>query len=540
MDWHCCWHKAEVTPEECPYIGEGEEDLYALQRRRVVEKCLECPRFIDDIQRMRESGVALADLLPDLIDELQEQKAQLHSMGNFLNSKTREIRFLHELSMVLQSSLDLDEVLSVALTAITAGKGFGMNRAFLLMTDKERKNLQGYLGIGPKNYEEAWQIWQEIDHNKASLTAMAKNFLETKLSSEKAKFHDILEKMSVPLGDHTHIFNQALRERRPILVVDAFHNPEVDASLAHILGVDSFLVMPLISRNRRIGIIVADNCITHKEITAQDMQSLETFAFPVAFALERASLYERVQEDVDKLIAANQKLKEQQELILRMEKMALVGRITSSIAHSIRNPLLVIGGFARSLLKHIDENDPKREYLESITHEAKQLEDVLDELLSYSDSLYPARDMWDVNELVASVCREMEERVGQNRLTLAMDLAPALPMAFIDFKQIAFCIRTLLGHSMESSTAGGTISITTRQDGDDIVIEVVDAGQELSPEAREELVTPFSRTQELGSGIGLPLCRSILAKHGLPFYIESVPEGATRYTIKLPSRKEDS
>ncbi len=540
MDWHCCWHKAEVTPEECPYIGEGEEDLYALQRRRVVEKCLECPRFIDDIQRMRESGVALADLLPDLIDELQEQKAQLHSMGNFLNSKTREIRFLHELSMVLQSSLDLDEVLSVALTAITAGKGFGMNRAFLLMTDKERKNLQGYLGIGPKNYEEAWQIWQEIDHNKASLTAMAKNFLETKLSSEKAKFHDILEKMSVPLGDHTHIFNQALRERRPILVVDAFHNPEVDASLAHILGVDSFLVMPLISRNRRIGIIVADNCITHKEITAQDMQSLETFAFPVAFALERASLYERVQEDVDKLIAANQKLKEQQELILRMEKMALVGRITSSIAHSIRNPLLVIGGFARSLLKNIDENDPKREYLESITHEAKQLEDVLDELLSYSDSLYPARDMWDVNELVASVCREMEERVGQNRLTLAMDLAPALPMAFIDFKQIAFCIRTLLGHSMESSTAGGTISITTRQDGDDIVIEVVDAGQELSPEAREELVTPFSRTQELGSGIGLPLCRSILAKHGLPFYIESVPEGATRYTIKLPSRKEDS
>ena len=143
---------------------------------------------------------------------------------SFLNSKTKEISFLHELSLVLQTSLDLDEVLSVALTAITSGKGFGMNRAFLLMTDKERKHLKGYLGIGPMNYEEAWRIWQEIDQNKASLTAMARNFLENKLSSEKAKFHDILEKISVPLGDHDHIFNRALRERKPILVTDAFHS----------------------------------------------------------------------------------------------------------------------------------------------------------------------------------------------------------------------------------------------------------------------------------------------------------------------------
>ena len=189
----------------------------------------------------------------------------------------------------------------------------------------------------------------------------------------------------------------------------------MDARLAHILGVDSFLVMPLISRNRRIGIIIADNCITHKPITTQDMQSLETFAFPVAFALERASLYERVQEDVDKLIAANRKLQEQQELIVRMEKMALVGRITSSIAHSIRNPLLVIGGFARSLLRNIENDDPKREYLESIVGEAKQLEDVLDEVLNYSDSLYPARDMWDVNQLVTNVCGELAGRLEQHR-----------------------------------------------------------------------------------------------------------------------------
>lgn len=540
LDWECCWNKIEITDEECPYITEGEEDLFVSQKRRVVEKCLECPRFADDIRSMQECGAPLSDLLPYIISEFQDQKAQLQSMVSFLNTKTKEISFLHELSLVLQTSLDLDEVLSVALTAITSGKGFGMNRAFLLMTDKERRCLKGYLGIGPMNYEEAWRIWQEIDQNKASLTAMARNFLENKLSSEKAKFHDILEKISVPLGDHEHIFNRALRERKPILVTDAFHSQEVGSGLAHILGVDSFLVMPLISRNRRIGIIIADNCITHKTITSQDMQSLETFAFPVAFALERASLYERVRQDVNKLIAANRKLQEQQELIVRMEKMALVGRITSSIAHSIRNPLLVIGGFARSLLRNIEKDDPKREYLESIVSEAIQLEDVLNEVLNYSDSLYPTRDMWDVNQLVANVCREVAVRLEQHRITFSSELAPDLPMAYIDYKQVAFCIRSILTNSIDSRASESIIRIQTRLEGDEIIVEIADTGKDISPDATETLSAPFSSTEKLGSGMGLQLCRSILAKHGLPFDMKSIPEGGILYKIIIPIRKEEA
>ena len=253
--------------------------------------------------------------------------------------------------------------------------------------------------------------------------------------------------------------------------------------LARILGVDSFLIMPLISRNRRIGIILADNCITHKPITPQDMQLLETFAFPVAFALERASLYERLQEEVDKLTEANAKLKEQQELIVKMEKMALVGRITSSIAHSIRNPLMIIGGFARSLLKTVAENDRNREYLESIVHEAKQLEDVLDEVLSYADSLYPAMDTWDVNQLVTSVFDKFKEKLDQKGITCSIDLAAELPMAFIDYKQIAFCIRTILNTVMESSGVD-TMSLKTTLDGDAIAIEIQDNGKPPAIERR--------------------------------------------------------
>lgn len=540
MDWECCWTKEEIAPEECPYIAEGEEDLYALRRRRVVEKCLDCPRFAADLERALDAGFPLAGILPLVMTEYHAQKSQVQAMSSFLTNKTREIKFLHELSLVLQTSLDLDEVLSVAMTAITAGKGFGMNRAFLLMTDKERQYLKGYLGVGPRDYEEAWQIWQEIGQHNPTLREMARNFQKTKLSSEKVKFHDILQRISVPLRDQKHILNRALRERKPILVEDAFHNPDVDPQLARTLGVDSFLVMPLVSRNRRIGVLIADNCITHKPITPQDLQSMETFAFPVAFALERASLYERLQEEIGKLTAANEKLREQQELIVRMEKMALVGRITSSIAHSIRNPLMVIGGFARSLLKNVAANDDKRELLETIVREAKQLESALEDVLNYSDSLYPTRDWWDANQLVSGVCRELREKLAQKNVGVTLELAAELPAAYIDYRQIAYCVKTILNTAAEFMPDGGEVTVRTWQEGDAVVLGIADTGAALTHEALEALTTPFSETQDLGIGLGLPLCKTILEKNGIPFLMESSPAGGTTYTIRLPLHKEDN
>ncbi|MBI1922141.1 MAG: GAF domain-containing protein [Geobacter sp.] len=535
MTWECCWTKNEVSDEDCPLLGEGDQELRVSLRRRFVEKCLECPRFRNDLHKMDESGFPFAALLPTLVDEYLNQKAQLQSMLTFLDSRDREIKFLHELSVVLQTSMDLEEVLSVAMTAITAGKGFGMNRAFLLLTDKDRKSLKGFLGVGPRNYEEAWRIWEEVNENDLSLKEMARYFHNTKLLSEKMKFFDILEKLEVPLNETSHILIRALVDRKPILVENAFDNPQVDRGLTEILGVGSFLIMPLISRNRRIGVLIADNCITHKPITRQDLQSLETFAFPVAFAIERASLYERLQEELEKVTAANAKLQAQQELIVKMEKMALVGKITSNIAHSIRNPLMVIGGFARSLLKNAAADDPKREYLESIAVKAGELETVLDEVLAYSDAMHPAMDMWDLNQLVARVSEGLRE--SDKGAELSLDLAESLPTVFIDFKQITHCVRSAIAKIMELADTG-EVRIKTWQDADNVVLEIVSQ----RPVSNRELI---SRAQELfftadqaGAGLGVSLCKIILEQHGARFHFGESEQGGARCLIRLPIRKE--
>ena len=538
MDWECCWDRDVIALGDCPNIQEGDEDLLLSRRRRILEKCCDCPRFKRDLDRFRESGHPLAPVFSLVHDEHQRQKTQIQSLVSFLDNKTLEVRFLHELGSVLQSSVDLEEVLSVALTAITAGKGFGMNRAFLLLIDREHAMLNGFLAIGPRNFEEACQAWDEIASNDMDLQTLAQSFRLNKLSSERAKFHDILEQLSVPLSNQDHILIKALDGKHPLLIEDAFHHPDVEPALAHLLGVDTFLLMPLHSRNRRIGLIIADNCITHRRITDEDMHSLETFTFPVAFAIERASLYDRLQEELNRVTEAGNKLKEQQELIVRMEKMALVGRITSSIAHSIRNPLMVIGGFARSMLKTTPANDPKRDFIESIVSEARQLEGVLDEILNYSDSLYPTRDFWDVNQMVETVIKDLQGLLQQKGCECRFEPDTSLPHAYIDIKQISYCLRTLIINEFDGRS-GETVSIRTSGQDDSIRLSIEDTGRTVAQEELDALLTPFAITHDMGTGFGLALCRTMLEKQGIPLAVTAPPEGGITYTIILPTRKEE-
>ncbi len=519
---------------------DNERDLRFSLKRRLLEKCLECPRFDKDLDTLASTEPSLSVALRYLTAEFLDQKQQIQYMTGFLNTRNREMQFLHEIGIVLQTTVELDEVLSIAMTAITAGKGFGLNRAFLLLTDEERRNLTGYLGVGPRSYQEAWQIWEEIGKSDSSLREMARHFHDAKLNSEKVKFQDILEKLTIPLSDHTHIINRALFNGKPILVTDAFHNSDVAPEFAGILGIDTFLILPLVSRKRRIGVIIADNFITHKPITVQDMESMETLSFPVAFAIERASLYARLNEELEKLTDANNKLKEQQELIVKMEKMALVGKITSSVAHSIRNPLMIIGGFARSLEKSMGENDPKRNYVESILAEARKLEDALTEVLGYADSLFPAMDMWDVNELAGNVCAELKDRMEAQGITCSLDLGKNLPMAFMDYKQIAFCLRKIIGNSIESMPDGGSITVSTWMEKLCIVLEIRDKSKEMTHSIRDFISGSSYTEREQISALSVSLCKMILEKNSLSFQAEISAEGGMRYTIKLPVKKEET
>jgi signal transduction histidine kinase len=242
--------------------------------------------------------------------------------------------------------------------------------------------------------------------------------------------------------------------------------------------------------------------------------------------------------ELNRVTEASNKLKEQQELIVRMEKMALVGRITSSIAHSIRNPLMIIGGFARSILKSADPSDPKRDFIESIVSETQQLEGVLDEILNYSDSLYPTRDFWDVNQVLETAIRDLQDLFMQRSCECKFEPDTSIPHAYIDIKQISYCLRTLIISDIEGRT-GEIIRIQAIQHNDTIHVSIEDRDRKVSQEELDSLLTPFAITHDMGTGLGLALCRTMLDKLEIPLIVIAPPEGGITYTITLPTRKEE-
>jgi signal transduction histidine kinase len=433
----------------------------------------------------------------------------------------------------------MDEVISMALTAITSGKGFGLNRAILLLVDKDRQYLKGHIAVGPRSREEAGRIWHEIEEHDYSLKDMGQIFFEKKLPSEKEKFRDLLEILSVPMSRNEHLFITTLNEQKTRHIKNLYQETGIDLWQAENLGGGELLLVPLISRNRRIGLLLADNIINGLPITAEDVQSIETFALPVSFAIERAALYERLQEELTKVTTANTQLREQQELIVRMEKMALVGQIASNIAHTIRNPLTIIGGFARSLMKSTSQEDAKHSYIESIIRETRRLEEVLEEVLSYSESLHPTFDWWDVNQLITGVFAGLRDDLQLNHINCRFDLEPNLPKAKLDYKKISYCLRSLTTNAIEAMPAGGQIGIHSAQHNDELHITLTDTGPGMNAETIQSVTTPFFSTKESGSGLGLSLCSRILDEHGANLDIASDEDKGTTFTIRLKISRED-
>jgi signal transduction histidine kinase len=85
----------------------------------------------------------------------------------------------------------------------------------------------------------------------------------------------------------------------------------------------------------------------------------------------------------------------------------------------------------------------------------------------------------------------------------------------------------------------GTIEVETSSSGESVRLSVVDKVVTLSDEMKKALMTPFMETAVLGQGIGLPLCKVILERHGSSFRIEDLTGGGTRYSIILQKHKED-
>ncbi|MGQ9631721.1 MAG: sensor histidine kinase [bacterium] len=531
-----CWEMLNCRNEDCPAFGREDEACWFLMLTqcqgdeletnlldKFTERCLNCKVFQEAKDRARGRRSADA-LLIRTIDEITKT----------LILSDEKLGWINEVGAALGSTMDLEEVLRIILTGVTSGEALGLNRAFLFLVDRDKNILEGQMAIGPSSEEEAYRIWSQLAQNRLTLREIIER--NERLPESNKVVNDIVRRIRVPLTEPGGILVKSILERRTFNIIDARNNPEVDRDLLEIFGVDAFVVVPLISKGKAIGAILADNKFTRRPITNRDIYLLEAFASQASIAIERAELYRDLEEKVRQTEEAYRALQESQNRLIRAERLAAIGEVTAKVAHEIKNPLMSIGGFARLVLKRMGEEDPNIKYLGMIEKEVERLEGLLKDILSFSAPSEPNFQEGDINEVIQEALLLVNGELERSNIGVLLQLAPSLPAVSFDRGQIGQVLLNLFLNAIHAMPEGGELSVSSELAGEHVRITVGDTGVGIPEEHLDKLFVPFFTTKPNGSGLGLSISHQILRNHGGMIDVVSKVGVGTTFTVKLPTR----
>jgi signal transduction histidine kinase len=215
---------------------------------------------------------------------------------HLLRERNREYALLFQVLGVLHATSELEAVLRIVLTAVTAGSALGFNRALLFLIDPSGERLQGRAGLGPSSGEEAALIWGAVSAEE-SFSELAASAARSRPGS--SSFDRAALELSLSLSAAPSVFAEVVRSGHPIVVADADANPRVPTEFLAVVETKSFVVAPILARERTLGVIFADHHFTGREIGEDEVELLVNLAGHAGLAIEKAQLTARLEQRLD-------------------------------------------------------------------------------------------------------------------------------------------------------------------------------------------------------------------------------------------------
>ncbi|MDH7485869.1 MAG: ATP-binding protein [Anaerolineae bacterium] len=290
--------------------------------------------------------------------------------------------------------------------------------------------------------------------------------------------------------------------------------------------------LPLLTPEARVGVLILENRQRPGSFAAADMPFLQALADLIALAVENARLRKELQA-ARALEEANR----------------LEAELTSILAHEMRTPLTSIKGYSTALL--MDEvafsPETQREFLQIIDEECDTLQELIHDLLESSiidaGLLRIEPQPLRLPHLAQKVSDDMAHRAPQHRFLI--DFSPDFPIVDADPNRVEQVLRNLLDNAVKYSPDGGLIVIRGEVGQDEVVISVADQGVGIAPEHLNRLFEKFFRVTSalgrhvVGSGLGLPIARTIVESHGGRIWAESQLGQGTTFYFTLPLKGPD-
>jgi signal transduction histidine kinase len=442
--------------------------------------------------------------------------------------KVHRLSLLRKLAELMQGSMQIDRLLHLILTCVTAGTALGFNRARLFLVDKNQGIVYGKMAVGPSSFEEASKIWSEIASKYERLEDLIK--VSEDNYRNDTPLHMITRLMAYSLMDEKEIIVSCIKTKKFILEKNAFHNPTIDKKFAGMIDANEFVCVPLVVKEEAIGVICADNVYSGKPITENQVELLNTFANRAALAIANAEAYKKLEEK-------NQQLKETQDRLVRSERLAVIGNMAAYIAHEIRNPLVTIGGFARAILRDYADHKGVKQNLEIVVDEVNRLEKILANIMDFSKPVEVVKVTTQINDLIESTCALMEPYFKSGGIQLIKQLNATMPKVIVDPTQMKQVFLNLIKNAIESMPNGGKLIIGTVMEDEHIRIDITDTGEGMTADVMQNIFVPFFTTKVDGTGVGLAVSQKIIDDHDGFIKIKSVLKEGTTISVYLPIKR---
>jgi two-component system, LuxR family, sensor kinase FixL len=237
----------------------------------------------------------------------------------------------------------------------------------------------------------------------------------------------------------------------------------------------------------------------------------------------------------------------QRDEIAHLSRVATLGELSGSLAHEINQPLMGILSNAQAALRFLARDDADldevREILVDIVEDDKRAGEVIRRLRALLKKGEMQHRPLDIGSVIDDVLRLTRNDLMNRDVAVSTELTPDLPLVLGDRIQLQQVLLNLVLNACEAMDAvPGTPRVhirTLRTEGAGVEISVSDRGGGIPPGDLERIFEPFVTTKELGIGLGLSICRTIIIAHGGRLWAENIGEGATfRFTLPLSHHAE--
>lgn len=235
----------------------------------------------------------------------------------------------------------------------------------------------------------------------------------------------------------------------------------------------------------------------------------------------------------------SEKEKRMHQRLVRAERLAAIGRMSSEVAHEIKNPLSSISLNVELLadeFKKYTSADTKEAsaLINSIMSEVDRLNGVADEYLQFVRQPKLVYRRCDINGLIEALIEFLDKEAAHKKITFIKLLEEKLPKALIDEKKFRQAILNIFRNSFDAMPTGGEISVSAKKLRNDIEVLIKDTGVGILKEHIRRVFDPFFSTKDVGAGLGLSIARDIIKEHGGEVACESERGKGTIFTIRVP------